>query len=234
MSANATINTSTGNHTLDPYKTQNMEDPPLPQKIEELADFISQVKFGMLTTHQSEGDFLTSRCMALAAKVSSEASRTKSPKPKPKQPLSTSQENGGIDLIFHTNLFSGKTMDLAVHPKETNMSFLDPVSGAWASISGTASVIADPAIVEKYYSPTLKAWLGDMGDGVHDGGPSDPRIGVIKLEAKLATHVVAHKGIFGRAVDTVKGAVQGSVPAINGIRELSAEELAEWRRTHQA
>ena len=139
------------------------------------------------------------------------------------------QEHGGIDLIFHTNLFSGKTMDLTVHPQETNMSFLDPISGAWASISGTASIIADPATVKEYYSPTLKAWLGDMGDGVHDGGPTDPRIGVIKLEAKLATHVVARKGILGRAVDTVKGAVQGDVPSINGIRELTAEELAECK-----
>ncbi|KAJ5767282.1 uncharacterized protein N7511_004898 [Penicillium nucicola] len=211
MSADASINTSTGNHSVDPYKTQNFEDPPLPQKIEELAKFISVVKFGMLTTHQSEGDYLASRCMALAA-----------------------QENGGIDLIFHTNLFSGKTMDLTVHPKEVNMSFLDAVSGAWASISGTASIISDAAVVEKYYSPMLKAWIGDMGDGVHDGGPSDPRIGVIKLEAKLATHVVPQKGVIGRAYDTVKGAVQGSVPHINGIRELTEQELAEWRRTHQA
>ena len=118
-------------------------------------------------------------------------------------------------------------MDLNAHPQDTNMSFLDPISGAWASIAGTASVIADPAVVQKYYSPTLKAWIGDLGDGVHDGGPTDPRIGVIKLEAKLATHNVARKGIIGRAVETVKGAVQGNVPAINGIRELSVEELAE-------
>lgn len=118
-------------------------------------------------------------------------------------------------------------MDLTVHPQETNMSFLDQVNGAWASISGVAHVVADPATVHKYYSPALKAWLGDLGDGVHDGGPNDPRIGVIKLEAKLATHVVSHKGILGRAVDTVKGAVKGNVPSINGIRELSEEELAE-------
>lgn len=90
-------------------------------------------------------------------------------------------------------------------------------------------MIGDPAIVKKYYSPALKAWLGDMGDGVHDGGPSDPRIGVIKLEAKLATHVVAHKGVIGRAYETVKGAVQGSVPHVNGIREFSLKELAECK-----
>ncbi|KAJ5917329.1 hypothetical protein N7466_010883 [Penicillium verhagenii] len=207
----ASINTSTGQHAVDPYTNQNSEDPPLPQKIEDLAAFISEVKFGMLTAMEPENEYLTSRCMALAA-----------------------QEHGGIDLIFHTNLFSGKILDLTLHPKETNMSFLDPISGAWASISGKASVIADPATVQKYYTPTLKAWLGDLGDGVHNGEATDPRIGLIKLEAVLATHVVAQKGIIGRAVDTVKGAVNGSVPPINSIREISAQELAEWRRTHQA
>lgn len=148
---------------------------------------------------------------------------------KVKRMLRSLQENGGVDLIFHTNLFSGKTMDLTVHPQETNMSFLDQVSGAWASIAGVSRIVADPATVRKYYSPALKAWLGDMGDGVHDGGPNDPRIGVIKLEAKLATHVVSRKGIMGRAVDTVKGVVKGDVPSINGIRELSQEELAECK-----
>lgn len=70
MSAsNATVNTCSGNHPVDPYKTKNFEDPPLPQKIEELSSFISQVKFGMLTTKQSEGEYLASRCMALAGQV---------------------------------------------------------------------------------------------------------------------------------------------------------------------
>lgn len=70
MSAQGTINTSTGNHPVDPYKSKSFEDPPLAQKIEDLASFISEIKFGMLTTHQSEGEYLASRCMALAAQVS--------------------------------------------------------------------------------------------------------------------------------------------------------------------
>lgn len=70
MAAKGTVTTPTGTHPVDPYKAQNLEDPPLPQKIEELVDFISEVKFGMLTTHQSEGEYLASRCMALAGKVS--------------------------------------------------------------------------------------------------------------------------------------------------------------------
>ncbi|KAL2220699.1 hypothetical protein M432DRAFT_630451 [Thermoascus aurantiacus ATCC 26904] len=206
----STINTSVGPQPIDPYKAKNFENPPLEQKVNDLVDFISHIKYGMLTTKSSDGDVLTSRCMALAGK-----------------------ENGGIDLIFHTNLFSGKTMDLSVHPQETNMSFLDPASGSWASVSGSASILAGPEIVHKYYTPTLKAWLGDLGDGVHDGGPNDPRIGVIRVEAKLATYVLAARGAIGRAMEAAKGTAEGETPAVNKIRELSAEELAEWRRTHK-
>lgn len=118
-------------------------------------------------------------------------------------------------------------MDLTVHPTETNMSFLDVVSGGWASISGTASILAGKDIVEKFYSPALRVWLGDLGDGVHDGGPTDPRIGVIKVEAKSAVHVLPRKGLIGRAVDAGKAIAKGEVPPINKIRELSTEELAD-------
>lgn len=69
MTTKATINTATGTHPVDPYKAQNAEDPPLAQKVQDLVAFINQVKFGMLTTKQSEGDYLASRCMALAATV---------------------------------------------------------------------------------------------------------------------------------------------------------------------
>lgn len=63
------MNTATGTHPVDPYKAQNAEDPPLAEKVQDLVEFINQVKFGMLTTKQSEGDYLASRCMALAATV---------------------------------------------------------------------------------------------------------------------------------------------------------------------
>lgn len=69
MTTAATIDTPTGIHPVDPYKTQNAEDPPLAQKVQDLVDFITQVKYGMLTTKQSEGDYLASRCMALATTV---------------------------------------------------------------------------------------------------------------------------------------------------------------------
>ncbi|EEA26430.1 hypothetical protein TMatcc_005302 [Talaromyces marneffei ATCC 18224] len=204
------ISTSAGSKPIDPYKAKSYDpNAPVQEKIEDLVKFIKDIKYGMLTTKASDSELLSSRAMALAG-----------------------TENGGVDLIFHTNLFSGKTMDLTVHPTETNMSFLDVVSGGWASISGTASVLSGKDVVEKFYSPALKTWLGDLGDGVHDGGPGDPRIGVIRVESKSAVHVTPRKGMIGRAVEVGKAVTTGDVPPINKHREISTKELAEWRRTH--
>lgn len=65
----STIHTSAGDKPVDPYKAKSLQDPPLPQKIEDLTTFISSTKFGMLTTQLPNSEFLTSRCMALAGMV---------------------------------------------------------------------------------------------------------------------------------------------------------------------
>ena len=54
----------------DPYKTENKNEPELKEKVEDLVTFISSCKFGMMTTRIESSGLLTSRCMALAAKVS--------------------------------------------------------------------------------------------------------------------------------------------------------------------
>ena len=53
----------------DPYKATNKTEPELKEKVEDLVNFISACKFGMMTTRIESSGLLTSRCMALAAKV---------------------------------------------------------------------------------------------------------------------------------------------------------------------
>jgi len=200
-------NTDTGSKPADPYTAKNKDEPSLSEKVEDLSNFISAAKFGMMTTHTKESDLLVSRCMALAAK-----------------------ESGGIDLIFHTNTESGKTDDIS-SDSAINIAFLNSY-GEWASISGKASILTDRATVKKYYSPALKAWLGDLGDGKHDGGEEDPRIGVIRVEAKTVTYQVVRKTMIGRAVEMVQGVVTGEAPAVGKLREITESEISEWRSSH--
>jgi len=196
-------NAETGDKPADPYTDKNKQEPSLKEKIDDLVAFEDKCKFCMMTTNSQEG-VLASRCMALAAK-----------------------EGNGVDLIFHTNTESGKTDDLEANP-DINIGFLNN-SGEWASISGKAEIITDREKVRAYYSPALKAWIGDLGDGKHDGGPEDPRIAVIKVNSTTVQYATSGKTALGSAIELAKGVVTGEAPAVNKLRHLSEEELKSVR-----
>jgi len=196
-------NTDTGSKTADPYVAKNIQDPALEEKVNDLVAFVEKSKFCLLTTRTSEGQ-LVSRCMAVAGK-----------------------EANGVDFVFHTNTESGKTDDLEAH-SEVNLGFLNN-SGEWGSISGKATVVTDRDEVKKHYSPALKAWVGDLGDGKHDGGPEDPRIGLIKVKSHTVQYALSRRTIVGEAIELVKGVTTGDSPSINKLRHISEQELSQWR-----
>ncbi|KAK4125597.1 hypothetical protein N657DRAFT_642342 [Parathielavia appendiculata] len=192
----------------DPYKEANLDtEVSLEKKIQDLNDFVKACKFGMMTTRDAKSGSLVSRCMALAA-----------------------QETGGIDLLFHTNTESGKTDDLA-SDSHINISFLNS-SGDWASVSGTASVVTDRSLVKQHYSPDLKAWLGDLGDGVHDGGENDPRIGVIRVKMTTAHYAISNRTVIGQMAQVAQGIVTGKPAVVNKLRQISESEVQQWRSSH--
>ncbi|TVY86043.1 Protein bli-3 [Lachnellula willkommii] len=215
-------NADTGSKPADPYKAKNIDEATIQEKIEGLSEFISACKFGMMTTRHGSSGALVSRCMALAAKV-----RLPHPALLSLTCTNRKQEGGGVDLIFHTNTESGKTDDIVSDP-HINISFLNN-SGEWASVSGTSEIITDRSVVEKYYTSSLKAWLGDLGDGTHTGGPQDPRIGVIKVTAQTATYAVISKNAISRAAEVAQGVITGKAASVNKLREITAEEILTWR-----
>ncbi|KAK5124388.1 hypothetical protein LTR85_001605 [Meristemomyces frigidus] len=196
-------NTDTGDKPADPYTAKNIQDPSLKEKVDDLVSFVDRCKFCMMTTKTDDGK-LASRCMALAAK-----------------------EGHGVDFIFHTNTESGKTDDLEANP-EINLGFLNN-AGEWASVSGKASIVTDRDMVHKYYSPALKAWIGDLGDGKHDGGPDDPRVAVIKVVSKTIQYAASRNTRLGSMVELAKGVVTGEAPQVNKLRHLDEEELQQAR-----
>ncbi|KAL6707844.1 hypothetical protein ACN47E_003744 [Coniothyrium glycines] len=197
-------NTDTGSKAADPYTQKNLEEPSLKEKVEDLLNFVDQTKFCLLTTHAADSDLLASRAMAVAAK-----------------------ESQGFDLLFHTNTESGKTDDLK-EDKSVNIGFINN-SGEWASISGHATIETDREVVRKHYSPALKAWIGDLGDGKHDGGPEDPRIGIIRVKADTATYAVSKRTRVGGLIELAKGIATGEAPSVNKLRQISEAEIKQWK-----
>ncbi|ORY77793.1 hypothetical protein BCR37DRAFT_122459 [Protomyces lactucae-debilis] len=158
----------------------------------------------MLTTVNTSG-LLVSRCMAVA-----------------------DRENT-VDLIFHTHAESGKTDDID-NNSNVSVSFYKDSTGEWLSVSGKAELVTDRNVVEKYYSKSLKAWIGDKGDGVHDGGPGDPRIGIIRVKTSTVTYAVQTATTIGKYIGIAKGIVTGEVPSINSIVEMAEKDIAAARK----
>ncbi|BFZ63316.1 hypothetical protein YB2330_004438 [Saitoella coloradoensis] len=201
-----TTNTIPAGQPADPYKSKNLDtSTSLSTKVSDLAGLLDGIKTCMLTTRRETDGFLVSRCMQLAAR------------------------EHDLDLVFTTNVETGKIEEIK-EEDHVNVSFVRSSSGEWASVSGTASLSTDRASVKEYYSPTLRAWLGDLGDGVHDGGPEDPRIGVIRVKTHSATYAIDRKTMVGKAVEVVKGVVGGEVAGVNALREISVEEVETIRR----
>ncbi|KAH8199162.1 hypothetical protein TruAng_006693 [Truncatella angustata] len=197
-------NADTGSKPADPYKSANKDEPGVEQKFSALQKFIDARKFGMMTTRDANSGKLVSRCMAVAAK-----------------------EANGTELLFFTNTEANKTDEIKEDP-QTNLSFIDG-SGQWASISGASSIETDRSVVKRHYSPELKAWVGDLGDGKHDGSENDPRIGVIRVKIDTATYAITDKTFIGYAVEVAKGAVTGEAASVNKLREISSTEVQQWR-----
>lgn len=197
---------------IDPYKAKNKDDDvPMEDKMKDLFNFIDQNQFCMMTTQTKEG-LLASRCMALAGK-----------------------EDNGTTLIFHMNSHSGKHTDISHNPSQINLAFLTSSNGDWASISGTADIKTaehgtpeDKELIKKHYTASLRAWIGDLGDGVHDGGPDDPRLGIICVKAKTATYALHRTNVVSRAMEVAKGTITGDAASVNLLRSVTETEMREW------
>ncbi|KAH9908346.1 hypothetical protein F4778DRAFT_776647 [Xylariomycetidae sp. FL2044] len=200
-------NADTHGKDADPYKSANKDEASTEDKIQALDKFVNACKYGMMTTRDPSSGKLVSRCMAVAAK-----------------------EAGSVDYLFFTNTESNKTNELKSDP-HVNVSFLDG-TGQWASISGDTSIETDRAVVKKYYNPALKAWLGDLGDGKHDGSADDPRIGIIRVKMESATYAITDKSILGRLAEVAKGTVTGDAASVNKLREIREDEVRAWRAVH--
>ncbi|BGP16954.1 hypothetical protein JCM10213_007399 [Rhodosporidiobolus nylandii] len=190
----------------DPYTSKASEDASPQQKIDEVRKIISEGKFAMLVTRSSDG-LMHSRAMHPAS-------------------------HQGLVFQFVANTDSGKFDELQ-HDDSVNVSFADPSSTDWASAAGKASVVKDVETIKKLWNPMIKAWFGDLKDGVHTGEPGDPRIAVIQVIPSEIRYWVKTRTSLGQAAEVIKGAVTGETAAPGALRVLSASDLELARSKEQ-
>ena len=174
--------------------------PSTTKKLDELYDLIEGIEIAMFTTRRPDGHLVS-------------------------RPMATQERIEGADLWFVTNVDTHKLDDLALDP-HVNCSYFNNRTREWVSVSGIARVSKNKARIRQLYKEDWKAWFGDEG-GDRDGGPNDPRLALILVEAELATYMKVNKPRPVVLFQVLKGIVTGSKVDIGEVKEISGAELMD-------
>jgi general stress protein 26 len=170
------------------------------KKIDELYDLIEGIETAMFTTRRPTGQLVS-------------------------RPMATQDRIEGTDLWFVTNAETHKLDDLGLDP-HVNCSYYNNRTHEWVSVSGLARVSRNKSRIRQLYQEGWKTWFGDEG-GERDGGPNDPRIALILVEAELATYMKVNKWRPIILFSTLKAKVTGSRPIMGDVKEITGAELMD-------
>ncbi|MGV3710541.1 MAG: pyridoxamine 5'-phosphate oxidase family protein [Gemmatimonas sp.] len=131
------------------------------EKLEEFKKLVDDFDMGMLVTIAEDGA-IVSRVMA------------------------SQKRRPDVDMWFVSTIEDEKIDEIRANP-EVNISYVNTSSRDWISVSGTAVVNTDRATIREHYQPDWKAWFPDEG-GDRNGGPDDPRIALIEVDAHRVTY----------------------------------------------
>ena len=175
-------------------------DMPASKKIDELYDLIKGIETAMFTTRRVSGQLVS-------------------------RPMATQDRIEGADLWFVTNSETHKLDDLDLDP-HVNCSYYNNRTHEWVSVSGLARVTRNKVRIRQLYKEEWKAWFGESG-GDKDGGPNDPRIALILVEAELATYMKVNKPRPVVLFDILKAKVTGSARSVGEVREITGAEMMD-------
>ncbi len=167
-------------------------------RVEELHALLKEIEIAMLTTHRADGH-LVSRPMALQKAAP------------------------GADLWFVTASDAGMVEELRADP-HVNLAFYKDRTREYVSITGTAVLSQDRALIHQLYAPDWKVWFEDEG-GAYDGSPDDPRLMLIGVTVDSARFLSVTKPQAVVFVEYLKGRITGKAPDLGKVQQVSGTEL---------
>lgn len=168
------------------------------KKLDELHALIDEIEVAMMTTRRADG-YLVSR------------------------PMQTQKRDDCADLWFVTDVETHKLDELARDP-HVNLAYYSNKSREWVSVSGTVRVSQDRELIRRMHDRSWNVWFPDEG-GARDGGPDDPRIAVLLVDAHSVSYMTVDKPKPLVLFEIAKGYVTGEQPSIGHVRRLSDQDL---------
>ncbi|KAL5413539.1 hypothetical protein PMIN06_007710 [Paraphaeosphaeria minitans] len=195
-----TLNQGEVNSHTDPSVAKQYDtDTPKEQQIKDLYSMIDGKKIGMLSTYRN-GVGPIGRSMAIGKRI-------------------------GPDILFLSNGHASKVSDLARN-NECQVTFQDSKTQDWISLSGTAATVSNTdARIKDVWSPPIRAWFGDLGDGKHDGSADDPRMTLIEFRPKYVVYYLTQVGLLGYVKEVGVAAMTGKIADTGVLRELDEKDI---------
>jgi general stress protein 26 len=182
-------------------KTQDKNrdnDVPLEKKLDDLYKLIDGIEIALMTTRRPDGHLVS-------------------------RPMDTQKRTSGTDLWFVTDIEAHKLDELASDP-HVNLAYYKDRTREWVSVSGTAIISQDRNLIRGLYKPDWKIWFPNEG-GKRDGGPDDPRLALILVEAHSVVYSKKDRPTPVILFEMAKAMLTGSAPKVSDVRELDEGEL---------
>jgi general stress protein 26 len=176
------------------------------KKLDDLYDLIDGIEVAMFTTRRPDGHLVS-------------------------RPMQVQRRTAGTDLWFVTDAETYKLEELANDP-HVNLAFYRDRNREWVSVSGTAMLTQDRDLIRGLYKPDWKIWFPDEG-GKRDGGPDDPRLALILVEAHSVSYMKVDKPRPVILFELVRGLVTGKAPSIGEERMLGEREIRKAAQLEQ-
>ena len=161
------------------------------RRIAELYDLVAGIETAMFVTQRDDGSLVS-------------------------RPMATQKRNPIADLWFVTDIESHKIDELDQHP-HVNLSYFSTKTKEWVSVSGTATMSNDRANIRALYRPDWKMWFGALDD-VRDGGPDDPRLALILVNAESVIYLKQDKSTPVVLFELIKSRITGDRPDLGTVK----------------
>ena len=145
------------------------------QAMQELREKIKGIRIAMLTTVDEDGS-LRSR------------------------PMATQETESNGDLWFFTGVSSPKAHEVE-QDHRVNLSYADPDSQRYVSVSGTGRITRDKAKAKELWTPILKAWFPE--------GLDDPNLALLHVTVEKAEYWDSPSGKMVQAIGFLKAVATG-------------------------
>ena len=148
---------------------------------DKLSELIKDIKFGMFTTHKLQGH-LHSR------------------------PMTTQNKRIEDDSLWFFMSRSGDPVSEFQGDDQVNVSYANPGSDTYVSVTGTAHVVDDPARKQALWNKAAEAWF--------KGGVTDPDLALVRVQIEHADYLDVKENKLVQLYKMAEAAMTGKQPKL--------------------